>query len=110
VKLPNADKAVIAEDKLRTYLLNVEHRRGGSKATLLIAMGYSPDEWRRLEADLRKQHLTADCRSDEKTIYGQSYVIVAPLTGPGGRGVNFRSVWQIDTGTDLPRLVTMYPE
>ena len=110
MKVPNADKAVIAVEKLRDYLLNVDHQRGGSKAMILVAMGYSPDEWQRLEADLRQQYLTADCEFDGQTVYGQSYVIVAPLTGPAGRVVTFRSVWQVDTGSDMPRLVTMYPE
>ena len=73
-------------------------------------MGYSPDEWQRLEADLREQHLTADCVYDGETVYGQSYIIVSPLTGPAGRAVTFRSVWQIDSGTNVPGLVTMYPE
>ncbi len=36
MKLTNADRAVIAPDKLTAYLLNVAHRRGGPKAKLLI--------------------------------------------------------------------------
>jgi len=36
--------------------------------------------------------------------------VVAPLTGPSGDTVLFHSVWQIDLGTNLPRLITMYPE
>ena len=50
MKVPNADKAIIAEDKLSNYLLNITHRRGGSKARLLLAMGYRADDWQRLEA------------------------------------------------------------
>ena len=41
MKIPKADKAVIAKDKLCDYLLNPVHRRGGSKAKLLLSMGYS---------------------------------------------------------------------
>jgi hypothetical protein len=110
VKIPNADKAVIAVEKLQIYLLNPEHRRGGSKAKLLISLGYSATDSQRLEADLRAQHLTADVAEESDSDYGKSYVIVAPLNTPSGRSVVFRSVWQIDTGTDYPRLITMYPE
>jgi hypothetical protein len=35
--------------------------------------------------------------------------VIAP-ENPGGRVVSFLSVWQIDAGTDCPRLITMYPE
>jgi hypothetical protein len=110
MKIPNADKAVIAADKLRNYLLNVAHRRGGSKARLLVAMGYRADDWQRLEADLRTHHVPAevDCETDNE--YGKRYEIVAPLPGTRGQPGVFRSVWQIDTGTDFPRLITMYPE
>jgi hypothetical protein len=44
MKLPGADRAVIAPGKLRDYLLNPDHKRGGSKAQLLIALGYSADD------------------------------------------------------------------
>jgi hypothetical protein len=63
-----------------------------------------------LEADLRAQHLTADVTGQSETGYGTCYEIVAPLLTPSGRAVSFQSVWQIDTGTDYPRFITMYPE
>jgi len=102
--------AVIAQDKLCDYLLNVAHRRGASKARLLLAMGYRPDDWQRLETDIRSQHLTGEVDRMTDTDYGPRYEIVAPLGGPAGWSATFRSVWQIDTGTAASRLITMYPE
>jgi len=110
MNIPNAENAVIAPEKLRDYLLNPEHRRGGSKAKLLLSMGYQADQWQRLESDLREQHLTADVKETEENNYGTCYAIVARLTGPDARMVHFRSIWQIDLGTDFARLITMYPE
>src|SRR5437867_13137834 len=110
MKIPNADKAVIAEDKLCKYLLNPTHRRGASKAKLLVAMGYGADDWQQLAADIRTHHLAADVDRQAETDYGTCYEIVAPLPGTLGQAVMFRSIWQIDTGTDYPRLITMYPE
>jgi Domain of unknown function (DUF6883) len=110
MKIPNADAAIIADDKLVKYLLNVEHPKGGSKAKLLVKMGYQPDDWLRLAADIRSQHLMAEVAGTSENEYGTRYEIVAPLQGPVGRPVTFRSVWQIDTGTDVPRLITMVPE
>ncbi|MEE9295067.1 MAG: hypothetical protein V3W34_08940 [Phycisphaerae bacterium] len=110
MKMPNADQAVIAPEKIRDYLLNPTHRRGAAKARLLLSLGYRGEEWQRLDSDLRRQHLTADVDVSRETDYGTRFEIVAPLRGPGGRIVTFRTVWQIDTGTDLPRLITMYPE
>jgi hypothetical protein len=110
MNLPNANNAVIAQDKLCDYLLNVAHRRGGPKARLLIAMGYRPDQWQQLEADIRGQHLAVDVDRVTNSAYGTRYEIVGPLVGPAATSVIFRSVWQIDVGTQVPRLITMYPE
>ncbi len=110
MKIPKADKAVIAKDKLCDYLLNPVHRRGGSKAKLLLSMGYSGDDWQRLESDLRVHHLAAEVDCETDSDYGNRYEIVAPLPGLSGGLALFRSIWQIDTGTDFPRLITMYPE
>jgi hypothetical protein len=63
-----------------------------------------------LEADIRSQHLSAELEGTLDTEYGMRYEIVAPLQGPSPPAVIFRSVWQIDTGTEVPRLITMYPE
>jgi hypothetical protein len=109
MKLPNAENAIIADDKLVNYLLNVDHPKGGSKARLLVSMGYEADDWPRLEADIRAQHFPVDVESMTGSDYGTRYEIVAPLTGPFGRTIVFRSVWQIDVGSNRPRLITMYP-
>jgi hypothetical protein len=110
MKLPNAENAIIAELKLTNYLLDETHRRGSSKAKLLVALGYDPQQWQVLAADLRREHATADVIEQRTTIWGTRYEIVGPLTGPAGDTVLFRSIWQIDLGSDCPRLVTMYPE
>jgi hypothetical protein len=110
MKIPHADNAVIAEDKLRNYLLNLAHRRAGSKAKLLLSMGYRADDWLKLDSDIRVCHLLEEVDFEVDTEYGKRFEIVAPLHGPVGPSVIFRSVWQIDTGTAYPRLITMYPE
>ena len=73
-------------------------------------MGYARDRWQALEVDLRSQHLTVDVESVEHNDYGVSYRIVAPLVGPNRRVIRFRSIWQVDLGTDAPRLITIVPE
>jgi len=110
MKLPNAQMAVIDQAKLVDYLLNVDHLYGGPKAGLLRSLGYAVDEWRQLELDIRTQLLVHDVALARETPWGVRYEIVAPLVGPAGKTVQFRSIWQIDRGTDAPRLITMYPE
>ncbi|MBI3463325.1 MAG: hypothetical protein HY000_09740 [Planctomycetes bacterium] len=110
MRIPNVEHAVIAEDKRRDSLLNVEHGRGSSKARMLIAMGYRAENWPQLATDIRAQHLTLEVDVTKASDYGARYEIVGPMVGPQGWSAICRSVWQIDIGTDYPRLITMYPE
>jgi hypothetical protein len=109
VRVPNAEHAVIATDKLTGYLLSLSHKRGGAKARLLVSFGYRSDRPDILEADLRSQHLSLAVTGTGRNPYGVVYEIDEPITTPGGRAVQFRSVWQIDTGADVARFITMYP-
>jgi hypothetical protein len=107
--VPNADRAIIAPEKITGYLLNVSHKRGGPKARLLLSLGYRPDDPRRLESDLRTQHLSLDVTRTSENAYGVVYEVEEPIRTPGGKNVRFCSIWQVDTGADVPRFITMYP-
>jgi len=49
-----------------------------------------------------------------ETAFGKKYEVVIPITGPNGRMVDVRTIWQFDrlpeSGqyADAPRLVTLY--
>jgi uncharacterized protein DUF4926/uncharacterized protein DUF6883 len=64
LQIPNADRAVIDPRKLHGYLLSRSHQVGRFKAEFFLALGYSPEDWRRLEADLRSQHLPKDATAE----------------------------------------------
>ena len=108
MKLPNAEGAIISYEKIVLYLLNTAHRRGGGKARLLLSFGYTVENWKRLVNDVRTYHLTADVAVVRSTPYGTRYEIRAPLITPSGRSLIVR-IWQIDLGTNVPRLITLYP-
>jgi hypothetical protein len=109
MKISNADQAIIAPEKIRDYLLDAGHRRGGSKARVLLSLGYRREDWELLERDIRQQHLTADVAVNKENPWGQRYEIRAPLITPSGRTIMIESIWQIDAGSNVPRFITMYP-
>lgn len=109
MKLPNADRAVIEPEKLHRYLLSDTHPVGRFKARFFLGLGYLSEEWSRLEADLRSQHLTQDATLGPSSPYGQKYEIRAPLLGPAGRKAQLVSVWVVLIHEDFPRFVTAYP-
>ena len=109
MQLPNRTLAVIAQDKLTDYLLNLRHKRGGSKARLLAQFGYTVQNWERLEADIRRG-LEAEVTRVRTTDYGRRYEIRMTLQTPSGEPFTIRTIWQIDIGMAFPRLITLYPD
>ena len=109
MKLP-ADVAVISPEKLRGYILSPTHPDGRSKAAYLGHCGYLQTDWRRLEHDLRAQHLILDAAPGRPSLYGAKYEIVGVLVGPNGATSRIRTVWIVRHGEAFPRFVTLIPE
>jgi hypothetical protein len=109
VLLPNAGVAEIDPLKLHGYLLSPTHPVGRFKARFFAALGYAPERWPELEADLRSQHLTQDAEPAEATGYGQLFRIRGILKGPNGQSAAVLSVWFIPAAGAPPRFVTAYP-
>jgi hypothetical protein len=103
-------EAVIAAEKLRDYLLSPTHPDGGAKATYLGRLGYTQEDWARLDRDLRDQILSREVDPARPSAYGQKYEILGPLTGPSGATGWVRTIWIVRTGDTSPRLVTLIPE
>jgi len=109
MQLPNSALAIIAQEKLTEYLLNTRHKRGGTKARLLAQFGYTIQNWRRLEADIRGG-LETEVDIVRPTEYGTRYEIRMTLQTPLGVPFTVRIIWQIDDGSEVPRLITLYPD
>jgi hypothetical protein len=109
MRLPNRAQAVIAQEKLLNYVLNTNHKRGGTKARLLARFGYTVQNWRRFEGDIRGA-LETEVDVVKRTEYGMRYEIRLVLQTPIRMPLIVRTIWQIDDGTDVPRLITLYPD
>lgn len=106
---PNVERAVVSKEKIAEYLLNPEHPEGASKAAFYLAHGFSADSWQELAIALRRLAETTSVARTVGTIHGSKYVIEGRLETPSGKTPSVRSVWIVDRGRDVPRLVTAYP-
>jgi len=109
MKLPAAERAVIAPAKIRDYLLSTSHPVGRFKAPFFASLGYTNANWRRLEEDLRDLAVSGDAELGKRSPYGQKYEIRGTLNGPSGRSAEVLTVWIILFGGDAPQFVTAFP-
>jgi len=109
VKLLNAEYAQIEPAKLQDYLLSPTHPIGRFKYRFFSRLGYSNEQWARLETDLRELAVTGDATPGESTEYGQKYEVRGMLKGPSGRMAEVVTVWIVLAGQETPRFVTAFP-
>ncbi len=109
MKLPNAANAVVEKSKIVEYLLNSSHPDNGGKAQFFFSMGFSVHHWEVLSKAFREAAANLEIFQCTSTPHGVKYQLHGPLTTPIGAQPTVRSVWIIDTGSAVPRLVTAFP-
>ncbi len=109
VIIPNAKKAFIDVRKLRDYTLNSQHRVGRHKARLFSSiLGITQIDVEALKNILLDVVCTHEAELGEQDAHGQRYELDFILHWKGRRAL-VRSVWNIRTYEQYPRLVTCYP-
>ncbi len=106
--LRNAGRAIIDERKVRDYLLNPLHARGGHKARMFAAaLGCRRVDFRDLIGQIRAGILVGQAERMEPVPYGERFRVDVPVSGPGGSAV-VRTLWICRKGEDVPRLTSAY--
>ncbi len=109
MKLPNAELVRVDREKVAEYLLAVDHPDGSSKARFFIGLGYRIERWEILVDALRthgREHAIVNVVESE---FGTRYTVEGELGTPDGRNPRVRTVWMVEKGSDIPRLITAYP-
>jgi hypothetical protein len=107
--LPNVENAFVPERKITHYLLDETHPVGKHKAIFFMHFGFTIDEWEVLLQALRVHAATNEIAGTLQTEEGIHYRVEGPLQTPDHRRPNVRTVWAIDTDSDIPRFITAYP-
>ena len=58
---------------------------------------------------LQKLARQAEITKSATSPHGEKYVIVGQVESPTGKAANVRTIWIVDKGRDMARLVTAYP-
>lgn len=109
MKLPEAQRAVIAPAKIRDYLLSPSHPVGRFKSPFFTSLGYTTADWRRLEQDLLALAVSGDAEPGQQSPYGQKYEIRGILNGPSRKSARVLTVWIVRFESDVAEFVTAFP-
>ena len=109
MKLPNAESAIVEDDKVRDYLLSPDHPIGRFKARVFNAVGYRHETWQRLRDDLIALAVAIEVELVHTNQHGQRWVGAGQLRGPAGLPLPVVTVWLIPSEGSPPRLITAYP-
>lgn len=109
MRIPNGDRAIVDEAKVRNYLLSPEHPVGRYKARVFAAAGYRRREWRQLLDDLRALAATAEAQPGHTDPFGQRWIVTGNLHTPTAGLLPIRTIWLIPSEGESPRFITAYP-
>lgn len=105
----NSERAFVAPNNVRDYLLSPSHPVGRFKATVFAALGYTQENWETLRDDILVIARTGGAAPGQPSAFGQKVEVNGILVGPSGRSGEFTTVWLLRTGEDFPRFVTAIP-
>jgi hypothetical protein len=106
--LPNAHIAEVPENKI-LRLLNTAHPDGAGKAAFFLALGCQRTHCRVFQRDLAGVAKTGAMQAVVTTEHGTKYGTDGSLAVPRGGTLTVRTIWILDQGAEVPRLVTAYP-
>ena len=107
--LPNADRAVVEDAKVRDYLLSPTHPVGRFKSVFFAALGFSANQWPVLRDALLELARAGNAAPGQLSPFGLKYEIHAILRGPSGRQADVVTVWMVSNGQDFPHFITAHP-
>jgi hypothetical protein len=109
MKLPNANKAAVDREKIVDYLLNPAHPDNGGKADFFTQLGFRREHWEGLASALKILAQTAEVMRVSESPHGKKYVVIGQIESPSGKTVLVQTIWIVDKGLNVARLVTAYP-
>jgi len=109
MQVPNAQEAIVSQEKIVRYLLNPLHPDGAGKAWFFLRLGFRVEQWEVLADALRELVVRAEITSRLDSKHGAKYIVDGLIDTPSERTATVRTVWIIDADEQAPRLVTAYP-
>ena len=108
MKLPEAHRVRIDEEKIRSYLLSRTHPVGRFKARVFAALGFEEGNAQAFISELRRIAATGEVAEVEDMKFGRKYTVPGDLIGPAD-SAQVSTIWIQEAGASDVRLVTVRP-
>ncbi len=106
--LPNANKAIIKEEKITEYVLNFDHFEGKNKARVFSSvLGLKKENADYLINAIRTAILINDAVKQSESAFGIKYSVEFDLIFKK-KIARVRTGWLIEKGNNIPRLITCF--
>ncbi|MDE2938664.1 MAG: hypothetical protein OXR67_07055 [Chloroflexota bacterium] len=106
--MPYTENLAVDTRKLVDYLLSPVSSRGRHKAAFFQRFGYTIANMTVFAEALREHGQSQQVTRIVDTPYGRRYYVDGPLQSPDGRNPHVRTVWQLEPGSQSPRLLTAF--
>ncbi len=109
MKLPNGEYAVVQRRKSSITCLTWNIATAQARHDFSRSSGSAPKRGRNWPLPCEKHGCQNEVSKTVETGFGPLFEVEGDLTAPDGRRPRVCSVWQLDQGETLPRLITAYP-
>lgn len=109
MKMQNNDQSIVADTKITDYLLSETHEIGKHKANFFKRFGFDISDIDTFRASLIQHSIDRDIEQAKNTPFGNKYELKCEIKTPDERNPCIMTVWIIENGEVLPKLITAYP-
>ncbi|NBV14538.1 MAG: hypothetical protein EBS07_10790 [Sphingobacteriia bacterium] len=109
MKIPNNNLSFVADNKITDYLLSDIHQIGKHKAAFFKGFGFDIEGIKIFKGSQIQHSFEREIEKEVATEYGIKYELKCEIKTPDKRNPCIVTVWIVETGKQVPKLVTAYP-
>ena len=104
MELPFLERLRVDEPKIIGYLLS--HANGHGKAVFFAGFGFRVEAWQELADAIKAQARSNPVAMAVDSIYGTRYSVDGKLQTPSGRRPRVRTVWILESSSEVLHFIT----
>lgn len=109
MKIPNNNLSFVADNKITDYLLSEIHEIGKHKADFFKSFGFDIAKIDAFKDSLIQHSIDREIEKTKDSDFGIKYELKCEIRTPDKRNPCIVTVWIVENGQIVPKLITAYP-